>query len=227
MRTGAPAGPSGPSGWPSCWTPPPTSGRPTPGSTALGRLPEGALMLPSHRIDGPAGAPVLLLGSSLGTTADMWAPQVPTLAQRFRVVRYEHPGHGEPNAPIPPTPITIADLGTGVVELLDHLDVERASLAGVSLGGMVSMWVAAHSPERGRPPGPRLHRRPPPAGVRVVRAGRARAPRGHRPVAARRCWRAGSPKASREPGPTSSTPSPRCWPPPTAWATQRAARRSR
>ena len=161
-------------------------------------------MLPSHRIDGPAGAPVLLLGSSLGTTADMWAPQVPTLAQRFRVVRYEHPGHGEPSTPIPPTPITIADLGTGVVELLDHLGVERASLAGVSLGGMVSMWVAAHAPERVD----RLvlactaAHLPPASGM--ARAGRARAPRGHRPVAAR----AAGPLVHRglpaPPGPTSS-----------------------
>lgn len=103
-------------------------------------------MLPSHRIDGPTGAPVLLLGSSLGTTAEMWAPQVPMLAQRFRVVRYEHPGHG--GAPNRPGATTIADLGADVVDLLDHLGVERASLAGVSLGGMVSMWVAAHAPER-------------------------------------------------------------------------------
>ena len=135
-------------------------------------------MLPTHRIDGPAGAPVLMLGSSLGTTGDLWAPQMPMLTQRFRVVRYEYPGHGPyapreapatrrtrreeeaqrttspPSGTVPrraqraPSRPSIADLGAGVVELLDELGAERASLAGISLGGMVSMWVAAHAPDR-------------------------------------------------------------------------------
>ena len=99
----------------------------------------------THRVDGPPDAPVLLLGSSLGATADLWAPQLPLLTARFRVVRYEHPGHGGS----PTTDLaSIADLGRGVVALLDYLEAPRASLAGISLGGMVSMWVAAHAPER-------------------------------------------------------------------------------
>jgi 3-oxoadipate enol-lactonase / 4-carboxymuconolactone decarboxylase len=100
---------------------------------------------PNHRVDGPSDAPVLLLGSSLGTTADLWEAQLPALSARFRVVRYEHPGHGgSPTFDV----ASIADLGSAVVALLDHLGVARASLAGISLGGMVSMWVAAHAPER-------------------------------------------------------------------------------
>ena len=105
----------------------------------------GSTDVPAHRIDGPPDAPVLLLGPSLGATVEMWEPQMPALRARFRVVRYEHPGHGGAAT----TPVrSIADLGRGVLALMDRLEVERASFAGVSLGGMVSMWVAAHAPER-------------------------------------------------------------------------------
>ena len=103
-------------------------------------------MLPHHQVDGPPGAPLVVLGNSLGTTGDMWAPQMPSLLQRFRVVRYEHRGHGGTTAP--PGPFSIADLGGDLVELLDHLGEQRASLCGLSLGGMVAMWVAAHHPAR-------------------------------------------------------------------------------
>jgi 3-oxoadipate enol-lactonase len=99
-----------------------------------------------HVADGPAGAPVLVLGSSLGTTTAMWDPQVPALAETMRVIRYDHRGHG--GSPAPSGPYEIADLGRDVLGLLDRLDVERASFGGVSLGGMVAMWVAAHAPER-------------------------------------------------------------------------------
>jgi 3-oxoadipate enol-lactonase/4-carboxymuconolactone decarboxylase len=103
-------------------------------------------VIPDHVVDGPADAPVVVLSSSLGTTGELWTHQVPALRRHFRVVRPEHRGHG--GSPAPTGPYTIAQLGTDLIELLDHLAVERASLCGVSLGGMVSMWVAAHHPER-------------------------------------------------------------------------------
>ena len=61
--------------------------------------------------------------------------------------RRPHRGHGG-TAPPAPGPYTIADLGDDAVELLDHPGVERATLCGLSLGGMVALWVAAHHPER-------------------------------------------------------------------------------
>lgn len=99
-----------------------------------------------HVLDGPAGAPVLLLAGSLGSTLEMWEPQVEALAGEFRVVRYDHRGHGK--SPVPAGPYSIADLGADVLRLLDRLDVPSAQLAGVSLGGMTAMWLAAHAPER-------------------------------------------------------------------------------
>ncbi|RIV37613.1 3-oxoadipate enol-lactonase [Micromonospora radicis] len=97
-------------------------------------------------LDGPPDAPLLLLGSSLGTTGAMWQPQLATLTQRFRVVRYDHLGHGRSAAP--PGPYTIDLLGRQVLALIDDLGADRVHYAGLSLGGMVGMWLAAHAPDR-------------------------------------------------------------------------------
>lgn len=97
-------------------------------------------------VDGPAGAPVLVLANSLGTTVDMWEPQLPALARRFRVVRFDTRGHGR--SAVPHGPYTIGDLGGDVLALLDELGVARAHFCGLSLGGMVGMWLAAHAPQR-------------------------------------------------------------------------------
>ncbi len=99
-----------------------------------------------HEITGPAGAPVVVLASSIGTTAALWDPQVGGLADQFRVLRYDHRGHGR--SEVPPGPYAIAELGADVVALLDQLDLERVSFCGLSLGGMVGMWLATHAPER-------------------------------------------------------------------------------
>jgi len=95
--------------------------------------------------EGPKDAPVLVLSGSLGSTLALWEPLLPALS-RFRVVRYDHRGHGGSAAP--EGPYTIADLGGDLIGLLDRLGVARASIVGISLGGMVGMWVAARAPER-------------------------------------------------------------------------------
>ncbi|MDW5330286.1 3-oxoadipate enol-lactonase [Plantactinospora sp. KLBMP9567] len=100
----------------------------------------------AHEVTGPAGTPALLLGGSLGTTRTMWRPQVTALSQRMRVVVFDHRGHGR--SPAPPGPYDIADLGNDVVDLLDHLNLDRVHYAGLSLGGMVGMWLAARHAER-------------------------------------------------------------------------------
>jgi 3-oxoadipate enol-lactonase len=99
-----------------------------------------------HVIDGPDDAPPLLLGPSLGTSTDVWERNVAALAERFRVVRYDHRGEGL--SPEPPGPYEIADLGRDTMALLDRLGIERAHIGGVSLGGMIALWVGAHAPER-------------------------------------------------------------------------------
>jgi 3-oxoadipate enol-lactonase len=98
-----------------------------------------------HEVTGPAGAPAVVLSNSLGATLAMWDRQLDAIAA-YRVVRYDLRGHA--GSPVPDGPSTIADLGGDLVALLDRLEIERASLVGVSLGGMVSMCTAAHHPER-------------------------------------------------------------------------------
>ena len=97
-------------------------------------------------IDGPGDGPPLLLGPSLGTSTAMWEDNVAALAEHHRVIRYDHRGQGE--SPVPEGPYEIADLGRDVIALLDRLGIERASIAGVSLGGMIALWMGANAPER-------------------------------------------------------------------------------
>ena len=96
--------------------------------------------------DPPRDAPVLMLGNSLGTSTAVWDRQVPDLRRSFRLLRFELPGHGA--AAAWPGPYAIAGLGAGALALLDSLGVERAGYAGMSLGGMIGMWLAAAAPDR-------------------------------------------------------------------------------
>lgn len=98
------------------------------------------------RIDGPEKAPLLVLSHSLGLTLESWDLQIPMLTRSFRVVRYDLRGHGR--SPVVPGPYSMADLGGDVVALLDRLGATRAHLCGLSIGAMISLWVAAHHPDR-------------------------------------------------------------------------------
>lgn len=100
----------------------------------------------AHLLEGRPDAPVLVLPSSLGTTRELWEAQLDAFGRDFRVLRYEHRGHGE--SPLPPGPYSMSDLGADAIELLDELGIERAVWCGLSLGGMVGMWLAVHAPER-------------------------------------------------------------------------------
>jgi 3-oxoadipate enol-lactonase len=103
-------------------------------------------MIVHHVVTGPQDAPALVLSNSLGSSLAMWDAQAAPLAERFRLIRYDLRGHGA--SPVPPGPYSLDDLGGDVIALLDHLGIERASLAGISLGGMIGMWLGIHAPER-------------------------------------------------------------------------------
>lgn len=103
-------------------------------------------MIPHYELSGPAGAPVVVLSNSLGTDLTMWDEQVTVLAERFRVLRYDQRGHGHTPATVGPYELRF--LGEDALALLDHLRIERAHFAGVSLGGMTGMWLALNAPER-------------------------------------------------------------------------------
>ena len=99
-----------------------------------------------HALDGALDGPALLLGGSLGTTLEMWEPQLTALAPIAQLVRFDHRGHGR--SPVPAGPYRIEDLGRDVLRLMDDLQLERASYCGLSIGGMVGQWLAINAPER-------------------------------------------------------------------------------
>ena len=100
-----------------------------------------------HRtVTGPDDGPPLVLSSSLGATAAMWDPQIPEFSQRFRTIAYDHRGHGGSEAP--DGPYELEDFGSDVLAMLDELGIERAHFCGLSLGGMVALWLGAHAPGR-------------------------------------------------------------------------------
>lgn len=103
-------------------------------------------MIPHHIIDGSEDAEAIVFSNSLGTTLDMWRPQVEALGDRYRLVRYDTRGHGRTRAT--GQNFGIGDLADDIADLLDHLEIERAHLVGISLGGATSLEFAARHPER-------------------------------------------------------------------------------
>lgn len=98
-----------------------------------------------HELTGPADGDVLVLSNSIGTTTALWDQQLPALAERFRVLRYDHPGHGGSSFE---TDLTVEGMADEVLDLLDTLGVGRFSWCGLSLGGMIGMALALRAPER-------------------------------------------------------------------------------
>ena len=103
-------------------------------------------MILASRIDGSVSAPVLVLSGGLGTTTAVWDAQLAALTARFRVLRHDLPGHGE--SPVPDGPVSVEAIGRGVLALLDEFAAGPAAFCGLSLGGMVGMWLGANAPDR-------------------------------------------------------------------------------
>lgn len=100
----------------------------------------------AYEVSGPASAPMLLLSHPLGTDRTSWDRQIDRLTPHFRVLRYDTRGHGASAAP--PGDYTIDRLGRDVVSLLDAEGVARASVCGVSIGGLTALWLGIHAADR-------------------------------------------------------------------------------
>ena len=98
------------------------------------------------KIDGPDGAPVILMSHSLGCDLTMWDAVVPALAKTYRVVRYDSRGHG--GSVVVARPTSIAELADDALAILDDLGVERAHFVGLSMGGMIGQHFALAAPQR-------------------------------------------------------------------------------
>jgi 3-oxoadipate enol-lactonase len=102
---------------------------------------------PIHvEVDGPEHAPVLMLSNSLGTDLTMWDDQVGAFTKQFRIVRYDRRGHGKSG--VPEGPYTMERLGKDALAIMDGLGIKKVNWCGLSMGGMVGMWLGANTPER-------------------------------------------------------------------------------
>ncbi|MFD0431116.1 alpha/beta fold hydrolase [Streptomyces zhihengii] len=174
-----------------------------------------------YRVDGPEDAPTLVLGPSLGTTWHMWDRQIAELAERWRLVRFDLPGHG--GAPAHPAG-SVTDLAERVLATLDGLGVQRFGYAGCSIGGAIGLELALRRPHRvaSSPWSPPRPASAPPTSSASAASWSAPTASTPWPAAPRS---AGSPPASPPRSPRSSSGPSRWCAPPTPAATSPPARR--
>jgi 3-oxoadipate enol-lactonase len=99
-----------------------------------------------HEVEGDREAPALVLAHPLGADLTVWEPQRAALAARFRLLRYDSRGHGRSS--VPPGPYRIETLARDALGLLDALGIARAHFCGLSIGGLVGIWLGAHAGSR-------------------------------------------------------------------------------
>ena len=110
---------------------------------SFAEAPDGARI--HYRLDGPEGAPALMLSNSLGTDMGLWDRQMPVLGG-YRVLRWDVRGHGQSDAT--PGAYTIDQIGRDALALLDGLQIGHTAFCGVSMGGAIGQWLALNVPER-------------------------------------------------------------------------------
>ncbi len=98
-----------------------------------------------YQFDGDEALPPLMLSNSLGSTVDMWDLQIPALTEHFRVLRYDNRGHGASD--VPDGPYTLERIARDAKELIEGLELGPLAFCGLSLGGMVGIWLAANAPQ--------------------------------------------------------------------------------
>jgi 3-oxoadipate enol-lactonase len=100
----------------------------------------------NFEIDGPEGAPWLVLSNSLLTNLSMWDDQVAALKSSFRILRYDQRGHGGTQATAGPYSFDL--LVADIMALLDMLGIKRTHFCGLSMGGMTALYLARRHPDR-------------------------------------------------------------------------------
>jgi 3-oxoadipate enol-lactonase/4-carboxymuconolactone decarboxylase len=98
------------------------------------------------KLDGAADRPPLVLLNSIGTDMSLWDRTLPHLLPAFRLLRIDTRGHGASDAPDGDYSLSL--LADDVAAIMQDAGIERAAVAGVSLGGMMAMQLALGHPER-------------------------------------------------------------------------------
>ncbi len=103
----------------------------------------------AYDLAGPDGAPAVALVHGLGLCRGVWQWMLPDLQDRYRVVTYDLPGHGESRPCLDAQGgMSLAGLSAQLAGLLDHLQIERAAVVGFSVGGIVARRFAQDHPQR-------------------------------------------------------------------------------
>jgi len=100
----------------------------------------------SYRLEGAAGAPVVMFSNSFLTDFGMWDAQVAGFGRHYRLLRYDARGHGDTQAT--QGAYSIGLLVEDAVALLDALAIERVHFVCLSMGGMIAQLLASKHPER-------------------------------------------------------------------------------
>lgn len=91
-------------------------------------------------LSGPASGPAVVLLHALGTNLTIWDQVVSLLPPTLRILRYDHRGHGQSDAPQPP--YTMGALIRDAERMMEHFALTDAVVVGLSLGGMVAQGLA-------------------------------------------------------------------------------------
>jgi 3-oxoadipate enol-lactonase / 4-carboxymuconolactone decarboxylase len=99
-----------------------------------------------YRLQGNSGRPALILSHSISTDHAMWDLQIENLLPHFQILRYDTRGHGA--SEVTAGEYSIEMLGKDILALADTLGISQFAFCGLSLGGAIGQWVAAHAPAR-------------------------------------------------------------------------------
>ena len=99
-----------------------------------------------YEIRGAASLPPMVLLHSLGANLTMWDKVAASLETNFHLLGIDFRGHGRSG--LSQAPFGVGDLARDVLSILDHLGIETAIFCGISLGGLVGIWLGENEPAR-------------------------------------------------------------------------------
>ncbi len=100
----------------------------------------------NYELSGKEGGSVVVLSHSLGSSLEMWHPQMEILERYFKVLRYDTRGHGKTD--VPAGPYTIEQMGEDVIGLFDALKIDGVHFVGLSMGGMIGQGLGLNHAKR-------------------------------------------------------------------------------
>jgi pimeloyl-ACP methyl ester carboxylesterase len=101
-----------------------------------------------YEVHGPSDAPPLICIEGWGYSLWMWFRQIPTFKEKYRCVVFDNRGVGRSS--MPDYPYTMEMFANDTIGLMDTLDIPRAHILGISMGGFIAQQVAISYPEKVR-----------------------------------------------------------------------------